>query len=742
VKAFSIQDVSLDLWNIQPNRPIRLKAKGKFLSDSENILIDGNVETDFAHFRPEDLVSKVRISVGPVELSRLMSFWGGTFPIQINEGASSIAIEVIKSRESPSIEFAGTAGIKNLIYHQAGKTAVSAAADYQLKFKFDLDLDSGLFTLSNSTLTVPFSGDPFGIDAKFNMYKWNIDEILIKSKSLRLEVLPQYVLPLQEALPVNLGFSGESQLDFFLKGTPELLLINSRFDLTQTTLAYSKYFSKPIGIPLFLRGDLKLVGLRVLRGDFSLEFEQAAFKGSLVGLDLGSGAGEMTILTNKFNVDQWQNYFPPLREMELTGSAKVLASAKGNFNRPGELRVMNNITLDRIEVKAKNGAGIHGLSGLIDVGPIDSELKDFQVTLGDSQFFAQGKMFRQPDVRWLLEIKSPSIHLPKLVSEFRRITEVVQVEGVQVDLTELDESINQFFPQEEVLESFDSQIAFDQNRIMVPAIRFGAFGGNVVIRATHDLKPAAPSTRVEFEIDRLNLARLQSTSKKPPFYGNFFAFASLVADGPHDSEWLNRLRGQGSMAVTNGELQSIDLLGSLGRVAELTALGGFKSGTTRFNDVRGTFTVLNQKVQTNDLFLMSDDFQIDGKGEAGFDGNLNFRLSVYLLPGIGRKIVSQMGENSKLGPIPVLISGPIASPSVKADPMLIQTFLESLIQQQFSKITERFFPTQQQSELPPAEDTVQSGKETKGQPQNLEEALVESGLGLLDQFLSKKNHSS
>jgi len=178
-------------------------------------------------------------------------------------------------------------------------------------------------------------------------------------------------------------------------------------------------------------------------------------------------------------------------------------------------------------------------------------------------------------------------------------------------------------------------------------------------------------------------------------------------------------------------------------VAELAALGRFKSGTTRFNDIRGTFAVANQKVQTDDLIFLSDDFQIDGRGEVGFDGNLNFRLSVFVLPSMSRKISSRLGENSKLGPIPVLIAGPIASPSVKPDPMLMQTFLESLIREQFSKITSRFFPSAPQESNPSSlKGTVQSEKGAKGQPQSLEETLLESGLGLLDQFLSKKNSSS
>ena len=54
-------------------------------------------------------------------------------------------------------------------------------------------------------------------------------------------------------------------------------------------------------------------------------------KGSLVGLDLSSGNCELTILTNKFGIANWEQYFPPLRQFQLSGEIKVLTSLKGNY---------------------------------------------------------------------------------------------------------------------------------------------------------------------------------------------------------------------------------------------------------------------------------------------------------------------------------------------------------------------------------------------------------------------------
>ena len=144
---------------------------------------------------------------------------------------------------------------------------------------------------------------------------------------------------------------------------------------------------------------------------------------------------------------------------------------------------------------------------------------------------------------------------------------------------------------------------------------------------------------------------------------------------------------------------------------------------------------------------MSNDFQIEAAGGVGFGGDLNFRLSVYLAPSLGQKVSPQLGENMQLGPIPILITGSITQPSIRKDPMLIGAFLESLMQQQFSKIASRFIPT---SSRPVPEELAnhenQAGEETvgskTGQPQTTEQALLESGFNLLEGFLSKKKTSS
>ncbi len=742
VKAVSLQDAFIDLWDISPSRPIRFKIRGKFLSDLENVNLKGMFQTNLNHFRPKDFVSKIQISLGPVEFSRLAAWQGAFLPVHLEKGTLSFAGEFLKSSGTTELEVKGLSVIQGLVYQIPPKSAMSAPGDYQFQAQAKVDLETGSLVLKEGVLMTPFGG-PFNIETKFNVFKANIEEIFVKSSAMHLETLPQFLLPLRETLPVNLGFSGESQLDFFGKGSPGLFQINFRVDLTKNTLAYSKYFSKPSGTPLFLRGNLKLGVGQVLRGDFSLEFEKAALKGSLVGLDLVSGEGEMTILTNKFSIDEWQQYFPLFREFQLTGGVKVLTSVKGNFNRLNGVRVMNNISLDGLGATASNGAQIQNLSGSIDFGPLDSELKGIRFDVGNSSFSIDGKMFKQPDAHWLIGVQTPKLDARDFVFQLRKATEAVQSEWGGLDWNSIESSVQKMILPGESLERLDAQLAFGKGRTIVPKLSFDVYGGTVSARAVFDYSQANSISTIELELERLNFARMQPKNEKPILDGNLFAFATLTSKGPMDQRWLERLKGRGSLSVTNGEFHALDILGALGEIAELAPLGSFKSGVTRFNDIRGDFEVENKKIQTENLFLVSDDFQIEAVGDVSFEGNLNFRLAVYLAPALSQKISPRLGENSRLGPIPILVVGPITQPSIRKDPMLIQTFLEQLVQEQFSKITSRFIPRKpNEAPLSATREGQTSGRGKAGQSSSMEQTLLESGFNLLERFLSEKKSAS
>jgi len=98
----------------------------------------------------------------------------------------------------------------------------------------------------------------------------------------------------------------------------------------------------------------------------------------------------------------------------------------------------------------------------------------------------------------------------------------------------------------------------------------------------------------------------------------------------------------------------------------------------------------------------------------------------------------------RLGPIPLLVVGNVNEPSVRADPMLIETFLQNLIAGQFVKITSRSVPAFRPNMPLSLEDITSTEEQSVAEDKNvegkspLEQALLNNGNALLEQFIPKR----
>ncbi len=727
----TLEHVNADFHHLKSGEPVHFKIKGRFLSPVDNFNLGGTITADFAKFRPEDLVLDVNGSLNGVAIEQLGRLWE-YFPVKISKGTASFSGKAVKKKGASELDAEGLLKIQDLVYEAGRKPVQSSAANYELLLKAGFDTTKKLLVLREGTLNTPFGG-PFQINGQFNVSRQSFDELFVRTETLRLDLIPQYVVFLTEILPVNLGFSGQSRLDLAVKGDVKMLELDLRVDSTQATLSYSKYFSKPAGAPFVFRGDVRLVAGTVLRGSFSVDFDQAAAKGSIVDWDLSSRNGEITVLTNNFTVKGWEQFFPPIRQLSLNGGLKLLFSAKGNFNRIRESNTMaTHVTFDDLGIKSPGGSEIKNVNGSIDLGSLDSEVNQFSVQIGKSAFTANGKMFLKPEKRWLLQVQAPEVNVRDVVNNLRGIAEATELSELRFDWVGIEKSIS-FIRPETSYQKLEAQVVFGENRLMVPEAKLEAYGGTVSGRGLIDFSKERPSTEINFDLNRLSLARMGPSTEKPLVEGNFFAAGSLVSLGPLDAKWAERLTGQGSLGITNGEFHTFDLLGGLGQIAQLALLGKYQSGSTKFNDMRGSFTVGEKKVQTKDLFFVSEDFQIDAAGDVGFDGKLNYRLAVYLMPNLAQTVSSGTGATDRLGPIPILLVGTIDKPVIQRDPVLLQTFLDQLVQKQFSKIISKISSPKSAGET--ASDTKETS--TTGD-KDFKKALVDSGFAFLEQFLTEK----
>lgn len=117
---------------------------------------------------------------------------------------------------------------------------------------------------------------------------------------------------------------------------------------------------------------------------------------------------------------------------------------------------------------------------------------------------------------------------------------------------------------------------------------------------------------------------------------------------------MNSLNGTGSFRIGAGELQGLDLVGML-RNLDTSYVG--EGAKTIFEEITGTFRIMDGVLINNNLSLISPLLSAQGKGEIGLGGQtLDYLITPRLLAGEGKGLS-----------IPLRISGSWASPKFQLD---------------------------------------------------------------------------
>ena len=122
----------------------------------------------------------------------------------------------------------------------------------------------------------------------------------------------------------------------------------------------------------------------------------------------------------------------------------------------------------------------------------------------------------------------------------------------------------------------------------------------------------------------------------PPVEGKELCRGDLFVNGDFSGEnltpqtFLQAVKGSGSILVNKASFLTFDLFQVLGQIPNFELLKTATGGSTLFEDIRGHFRLEDGKFVSEDLVFLSHDFSIDAKGELSREGQLNFRLELYL----------------------------------------------------------------------------------------------------------------
>ena len=199
-----------------------------------------------------------------------------------------------------------------------------------------------------------------------------------------------------------------------------------------------------------------------------------------------------------------------------------------------------------------------------------------------------------------------------------------------------------------------------------------------------DMLEPTPSCTAQASLHGIQIATALAAlqPRKPPQVdGRLDADIRLSASGREGATLRRSLRGNGSVRVSNGVVQGVNLaqrvLGAVPGVDKVVRSGGraaalLGGGATRFDHLTATLRIADQRVASNDVVLNAPDFSVDGGGSVGFSGDLDargtFRGAAPLIDDLtsGVPVLGTLVAGTKgIVTIPFTVRGTVADPKVE-----------------------------------------------------------------------------
>lgn len=548
----------------------------------------------------------------------------------------------------------------------------------------DWDASAESLTFNKAQLTMPVG--TFDLRGSFLLPTKELQDVRFSASNIVLESIPQYFVHLKDLIPFNIGFSGQSQLEMSLTGTWDHLSIHGNWDLNSALLTYARYFSKAKDVPTNVMMEFLLKDNHILSGDFSVHLKDATFKGTLTDVDTSSGYGQVNVITNKFSLKSWETIVPPFNDYEFDGQAKFLANLKGNLQKLYETQAMFNISIQDGYVKSPDGHELKDLKLALDISPLSLDIRNSKFTVGDSRVKADLVIYNLNESPLIeMEVASDELDLSQTYLTMQDFFSNWISEDKNRAIARVGEKIGELFPVGQVMKNALLKLTYENGIWTMPESKFEAYLGDVLLNGSMSFGEDGVAYQWDSSIQRMSLSRFfnRKGEEVELIDGNLFLKINLKGEENDLDKWLETLTGSGTFLMTNGKIHSFNALQTFKNMSQLaTVIAAADQGGTDFDDVRANFVLGSQKISTEDLTLVSKNIGFYGRGEATLDGSLNFSLDGFLTEAalessFGQKMVQE--GRSEIGPLPMLLTGPMTRPNLSSAPSLTSGKIQRLL---------------------------------------------------------------
>jgi len=618
--------------------------------------------------------------------------------VRIREGALRGTVHFEKEKGAGWMNVGGAAKLDGIVYEleQKGQMMVSKPLVMGIEFQEVLDFTKKEWSLKRSFLDLPFGRIELNGQGKLGQQE--VQDFRISAPEITLEEIPNYLLGIRDGLPLNTGFSGSGRLEISLKGAWQQMAVFSSLDLKEAVITYGSLFDKPKGIPLRFSMEVQLKDGRQADGDISIHFHELLAKGTVKGLDLETGSGQINLLTNRHAAASWGPVIPALKGYELGGHLKILANWQGDLRDIPGLKKILNVRIEKGSIAKTGEPGLKKINLELDYDPkMGLVMQNGSLEAGGQPIKGTLSIYspeQKPDAKLALE--SAKINLPAAVKALEPFAQ-----KFAPPLEPFFKTLGSAVPKDLALngENFVLEAAYNEHHWKIERAAMDAGGGKISAQGDIRLSEKAPAYQLSFDLNGVDVEKLFTAEESGafPVSGKLFAEAALTGSFNDQEALFASAAGTGKFVLTQAEFKTVDLWQALAETKEFESLSVLAKGQSRFDEVRGHLNFEPGKISSEDLELYSSDWSLNAKGDVSLEGVLNLRLEVYLAYVHAEKILAALspgageGHDSEwFGPASLLASGALDKITVKADPALTAKLVSELKAGKGQRVFRRF----------------------------------------------------
>ena len=174
---------------------------------------------------------------------------------------------------------------------------------------------------------------------------------------------------------------------------------------------------------------------------------------------------------------------------------------------------------------------------------------------------------------------------------------------------------------------FHLETKFKDKFLTFPRVTADPYDGTLAANAVIDFSQQNPQYVVQIAVRDVDISRLKNDTdlKNKNLQGRFSANADLGGFGNN----LATLKGKGQFEIKDGHFWELPVFSGIANILYIPGVN-----TIVFGEARGTFSIANKKVYTEDVQMNSKQMTLAGNGTMDFDGNLNFQVTAAFDKGL------------------------------------------------------------------------------------------------------------